>query len=329
MPHVLIAAVALALAAAAAIQIDLSFADVAGAIALAGWGILLIVAIRFGVTLLLAVAWRFVMPAGSVLPFHECVTLRLIRDGVNGLLPSAQIGGDVIGARLMAQSRPAPAAAASVVVDVFVQTATQFLFTAAGVGVLVWLGVGGPVAAAVGWGLAIAAPLLVGFLVFQHQSSGELVLRALRRLSNGREWRAIAAADAFYEAVAAIRRIRGGFAGSGAMHLLAWLAGSAEVYIALYFMGHPVGIAEAIVIESLAHAVRSAAFAVPGAVGVQEGGFVVLCALFGVPAEPAIALSLVKRIADLALGAPGIAIWLRREWRPPATSIARAPSTES
>ena len=44
------------------------------------------------------------------------------------------------------------------------------------------------------------------------------------------------------------------------------------------------------------HAVRGAAFAVPGALGAQEGGLIVLCAIFGVPPDAALALSLVKRI---------------------------------
>ena len=55
-------------------------------------------------------------------------------------------------------------------------------------------------------------------------------------------------------------------------------------------------------IESLAQAVRGAAFAVPGALGAQEGGLIALCGLFDIPAEAALALSLVKRFADLGVG---------------------------
>ena len=52
-----------------------------------------------------------------------------------------------------------------------------------------------------------------------------------------------------------------------------------------------------------------AAFAVPGGLGVQEGGYVALCALFGIPAGAGIALSLLKRVADLVLGLPFLAAW--------------------
>jgi hypothetical protein len=57
--------------------------------------------------------------------------------------------------------------------------------------------------------------------------------------------------------------------------------GAGEVYATFAFMNRPVGWAEALVIESLIDAVRGAAFAVPGALGAQEGGLIVLCALFG------------------------------------------------
>ena len=71
--------------------------------------------------------------------------------------------------------------------------------------------------------------------------------------------------------------------------------------------------ADAVLIESLMHAVRGAAFAVPGALGAQEGGLIILCAIFGVPPEAALALSLVKRLPDLILGVPGLLAWQAME----------------
>jgi hypothetical protein len=56
-------------------------------------------------------------------------------------------------------------------------------------------------------------------------------------------------------------------------------------------------------------AIRGAAFAVPGGFGVQEGGLVLLGHLMGLAPETALALSLVKRVPDVALGLPGLAAW--------------------
>jgi hypothetical protein len=39
----------------------------------------------------------------------------------------------------------------------------------------------------------------------------------------------------------------------------------------------------------------------------------VLCAIFGVPPEAALALSLVKRLPDLVLGVPGLVAWQAME----------------
>ncbi len=66
---------------------------------------------------------------------------------------------------------------------------------------------------------------------------------------------------------------------------------------------------QALVLESLGQAVRSAAFPVPGALVIQEGGFILLCGMFGIGAETSLALSLVKRVPDLVLGVPGLLGW--------------------
>jgi glycosyltransferase 2 family protein len=79
------------------------------------------------------------------------------------------------------------------------------------------------------------------------------------------------------------------------LHELAWLLGAIETWIALWLIGLPVSPTDAVILESLTQALRAAAFPVPSALGVQEGGFTVLGALFGIPPEAALALSFVKR----------------------------------
>jgi uncharacterized membrane protein YbhN (UPF0104 family) len=71
-------------------------------------------------------------------------------------------------------------------------------------------------------------------------------------------------------------------------------------------MGHPITVGEALVIESLVHIVRVAAFVLPSALGAQEAGLIVLCGVFGIPPDEAFALSLIKRGADLVVGVPGL-----------------------
>ena len=68
-------------------------------------------------------------------------------------------------------------------------------------------------------------------------------------------------------------------------------------------------------IESLSQAVRAAAFLVPGAFGIQEGGFIAVCAVYAIPGPAALALSLVKRVPELVLGLPYLMVWQAYEGR--------------
>ena len=88
-----------------------------------------------------------------------------------------------------------------------------------------------------------------------------------------------------------------------------------EVWLILYFMGHPISIVEALVLETLAQTVRAAAFVMPGAFGVQEAGFMIFGALVGVPTDLALAVSLAKRVRELAVGLPALLFWQVSEGR--------------
>jgi putative membrane protein len=243
--------------------------------------------------------------------------LRVVRDGVNALLPAAQVGGDVIGARLLTFWRVDGAlATASVVIDVTLLAVTQFLFAVMGVVMLLILVGVDPIVRLTTGGLLLAAVGLAA-LMFAQRRSGRGVLSGLigRLVGHGKD-RALGAIETAYRWIGVLYRRRGGVAGAALLHLAIWFIGVVEVWVALRFMGYPIGYGEALVIESLIHAVRGAAFLVPGALGIQEGGIIALCALFGIPIDIALALSLIKRIADLAVGVPGLVTWQALEgWR--------------
>lgn len=290
--------------------------ETAEALGRAGWGVLLAALIRILAISVAGVAWWRLMPGPGRPGLHICVKARLMREAGNTLLPVAQIGGDLAGVRIMTLYGVAAAlAAASIITDIFVQATSQILFTIIGVVLLAWSGRGAGIVEVVAWGLAAAVPLLIGFYLAQRASAGRLIGAALRRIAGDKNWRAIGATDQLFSRLAAIQARPGRIAASGVVHLGVWIFGSLEVFVVLAFMGYPVSFADAIAIESLTQALRGAAVAVPGALGVQEGGLVVLCALYGIPIEAALALSLSKRAADLALGVPALIGWYRLEHR--------------
>ena len=77
----------------------------------------------------------------------------------------------------------------------------------------------------------------------------------------------------------------------------------------MQFLGQPIGVIDAFILESLGAGVRAAAFMVPGQLGILEGSFVVFGALFGLPAQTALTISLSRRVRELALGLPGLLVW--------------------
>ncbi len=76
----------------------------------------------------------------------------------------------------------------------------------------------------------------------------------------------------------------------------------------LRLLGHPVSLGRGFIVEALVQALRSAAFMVPGAVGIQEGAVIAACALVGVPPPLALVLALVRRARELLLGVPGLIV---------------------
>ncbi len=83
---------------------------------------------------------------------------------------------------------------------------------------------------------------------------------------------------------------------------MGWLVGTGEVYLITMLLGTPVSWRDALLLESLGQAIRGAGFAIPGALGVQEGGYLLLAPLAGLAPDAALALSLAKRARELLLG---------------------------
>jgi len=298
-----------------------------GAVAAAGWGVVAVVVLRAVAVSAAGIGWFVLFPAGSRPAAWTCALIRFLREGANALLPMTQIGGDVIGARaLTLRGAPASLSAASVVVDVLVQAVTQFLFAVVGLATLASMrdddAVRGPVAIVI----VVAVPALAGFYLAQRPVGQRFVKAALKRLVGEREWLSFGAIDALYARLAAIYANRRGVATAVCIHSSVWLFGALEVWAMLAFMGYPAGYPEALVIESLTQAVRGAAFAIPGGIGAQEGGLVVICAIFGIPADAAIAMSLLKRAPDLVFGVPALIGWQVLEGRALQSVVAGAES---
>ena len=284
----------------------------------AGWGLLAVILFHGLQLLFSALAWHSV--AGPLLPqptLTEFMRLRWIREGVNNLLPVAQIGGEVVAARLLRRRGVKLAAAvAGSVGDLTMEMLTQIAFTLLGLGLLVRLIGESGVESTVLAGLALAAVGAAGFVAAQWFGLAGLIERGIMRLSHSFGWAPLGEVVGLDAAIRDIYRRKRRVAKACLFHSISWLLGGVEVCLALHLIGTDVGLAEGTVIEALGQALKAAGFAIPGAIGVAEGGYVVVCHLFGLSPEVAIALGLMKRLREIALGVPALAAWQWQEARP-------------
>ena len=203
---------------------------------------------------------------------------------------------------------------ASTIVDVTTELLAQIAFIALGLAILsaraphtsfaqslTKVAVIGLVLAAVAGGLFIALQR------YGHSITGKLATRVLR--GAGAATAAVTATfDAIYDSP-----LRVGL--SSAVHLAGWIASAVGTWIAFHLIGTHVDLASVLAIESLVCAARSAAVFIPNALGVQEAAYAVLAPVFGVGAEFGLAVSLLRRARDIAVGVPILLIWQAVEGR--------------
>jgi putative membrane protein len=296
------------LVATAALVIYLGFDEIASAVAGAGWGLLAVSLFHLAPLALATLGWRAFLEGPR--PFFALLHLRWISESVNNLLPVAQVGGDLVRVVLLqARGWPRAAAAASVVADVTAGLAMELVFTLAGVAMLA-ASAGAADAWRIGIALLALALILAGFCALQRRGLFRILARALKRIGLGKAWAEFTGDPGQLDvSLARIYASRGAFLAGSTWRLAAWIAGSGEVWIAARALGSDLSLPQAILVESLGQAIRTVAFAIPGALGVQEGSFVLLGRLVGLSPEIAVSLSLVKRVREILLGAPGLLAW--------------------
>ena len=239
----------------------------------------------------------------------------MVRDAATEVLPFSQLGGIVLGTRSAMLHGIAPSLAfGSTIVDVTAEVLAQIAYIALGVAILSARAprssLAGSLTTAVLIGLVVAAAAGGLFLALQRHGR-----RLTERLAARLLPRAVATTAAVGAALEAIHRSPARVGLSAALHFAGWIGAAVGVWIAFRLIGQPVEFASVIAIESLICAARSAAVFIPNALGVQEAAYAVLAPLFGIGAEFGLAVSLLKRARDIALGVPVLLIWQAVEGR--------------
>ena len=284
---------------------------IAQVFAAAGWQVLAI-PVYYSVPLTCAtLSWHHLFARGESPSWRATIYATWIGLGINWLLPVAQIGGELTRARLLVERNfSLDRALASVVSDKTLQVFTQALYTLGGL--LLFVSLRSEVSLGIGafGGVAIMGAAAFAFYRLQQAGLFGRASKLAKRFFNDRpNLNFEASAAAIDAAVRATYERRKRLVWAVLWRVAFRLVLTGESWLALQVLGHPVSLVEALVLESLGQGVRSAAFAIPGGLGAQEGGIVVIGTALGLPAEVALALSLCKRFRELSVGIPALVAW--------------------
>jgi putative membrane protein len=263
-----------------------------------------------------ALAWGVLLPRAERPPWKSLFWMRWIGESISNLVPSATVGGDIVRARLVAiQGVPLSTAAASIIVDITLGVVSQIVFTLLGLILLIDVTGRTSFVRPTLFGTLIGLVAVAGFYFAQRKGMFRFVGTIITRLVNSPEWSSLVeGGETLDQTVRALYGRRRGVLACCAWTIVSLVASSGEIWIALHALGLPATFVKAIILQSMAMTIRSVAFPVPGALGVQEGGYLVVGNLLGIPGEAAFAISLITRFRDLTLGIPGLVTWQLIEW---------------
>jgi len=241
---------------------------------------------------------------------------RLIGEAMNSITPTAYLGGEPVKAFLLQRfGVPLAEATASVILAKTALTIAQIAFVVVGVALFMIRRDVGMITVPAVLALTLSG-IGVTFLlvVLQRRGLVAFVARMALRIFPRARLAARLAAGA-PEVDARLRAFYGArphaAAASVAFHFVGWVTGAAEVFVIMDLIGHPVSIVDAIVIEALAQPTRLAGVLIPGTLGVQEAGGMVIFRLLGLPPDLGLAMMLLKRIREIGFNLLGVALLTR------------------
>jgi glycosyltransferase 2 family protein len=255
-----------------------------------------------------AYGWKVTLgPSAKAIPFWRVLAIRTAGEVVNMTTPTAYVGGEPLKAYLLKKHHvPMVEGLASVIIAKTTMTIAEVLFILLGIALGVWLlggndSSGHTVAAAL-----VSAGLLAfgtaAFVFVQRQGLFTWLLGFLRKIGLK-----IAYLEAREEKLRSLDRTilefyrhnRPAFYTSTGLFFLGWMAEALEVYVIVYFLGGPAMALSAISIGALSVFIKGGTFFIPGSLGAQDGGNLLLLKAFGYSDVTGIAFALLRRFREL------------------------------
>jgi uncharacterized protein (TIRG00374 family) len=255
-----------------------------------------------------AYGWRMTLGRyAQAVPFWKLLAIRSAGEVVNMTTPTAYVGGEPLKAYLLKRHGvPIVEGLASVVTAKTTMTIAQIGFILIGMTTGFWLlgtgGSPGQTAMATAVSVGLLAFGVGGFVLIQRRGIFASLLWALRKIGL-----AIKPLDSREEKLLELDRTiaafysqnRAGFLLSILLFFLGWLAETIEVFVMLLVLGEPVTIMTSIAIGALSVFIKGGAFFIPGSLGAQDAGNLLLVTTFGYGEVTGITFALLRRFREL------------------------------
>jgi glycosyltransferase 2 family protein len=251
-----------------------------------------------------ALSWDYLLLSSAHRPsLMKLFRLRLGGEALNTLTPTAGLGGEPFKAvRLAALGVPWEEATASVVIHKGVAVLSLVLYIFLGLALVPFLL---PLSGSLVLLLSSGAFLLAGgallFIIAQGRGPCMGGVRLLDRF--GLCPRRLKEKEAELESLdAAMASFYREHPGRGllslALFVLAWLVHAVEVSLMFWLLGHPISWSLAVCLDALAMLFTAMGFFIPAALGVQDGGNVLLALGFHLGATLGAAFSILRRLRE-------------------------------
>ncbi len=229
---------------------------------------------------------------------------RMAGEAYNALIPAAGIGGEPIKAEILKRrfGVSLKVGGASLVIAKTVNMIALVAFLILGFVMILGVeGLSGSIKTLAGLGLATIVSSTATLFILQRY---KLTSQVARRLANAinLDWirRSLIHLDDIDQIFVSFYRYRGSrFRWSLSLAFINWLLGVVEIYVVMHFLGYPVDWTAAWIIEAATQLMRTAAFFIPAAIGVQEGTFLFICGLLTGNPTLGMATALIRRAREI------------------------------
>lgn len=280
-----------------------------------------------------AYGWKIVLGSTAErISFGKILSIRTAGEVVNMTTPTAYIGGEPLKAYLLQRHHiPMVEGLASVVIAKTIMTIAQVLFILIGIALAFWtLGAAGSSLQMTAAALLSAALLSCGiaaFVLVQRRGLFTWLLETFRRVGLRMSFLEVRA-----EKLRSLDRTildfyahhQSAFYASTGLYLLGWLAEAVEVFVIISFLGGPASLLSAIAIGALSVLIKGGTFFIPGSLGAQDGGNLLLLRAFGYSDLTGMTFALLRRFRELVWIIIGLACLAILGKNPPGSQRSKS-----